>query len=256
MGYSEDSKLSITHTQAVESLSLTKAARARLDPKRAVRRAGLDKDKLKRRIAAALHRGDNPTARNLQGVLLRSFGGKLASLNQANRKVKLTARLRARALVEEAINLDIGAEQSEEVIIFAKRKGANDFRAIHEFGLCNRARQILLAEALKPFVRIDAARQFALRGGRDAAVEAVKRHIAEGAKFACEIDISSFYPSINRDWVAANSPMQTEIIRAVAIPDDYPSTTYRGCGIYPIWRPASSISLNAKAARGLPQGSA
>lgn len=253
------------------------ADRALLAPRRAQRQAERETERLLARIRAAIERGDQRTAASLQGILLRSSSGKIVAVKEATKKRRHqrsvgspTAQrlqpvsanqgqpgvsVRPRTMVEIALTLDMEQPPAEEVIVYPKQKGPSDYRPIHVFGLGNHARQLLFNRALGPFLALDGTRQFAWSGGRQTAARTVMRHIEDGARFACEVDIRCFYESISRGWVCVNLPIPEEITRATVIPDDR-QYQYKGWGLSTSWRPLSPIGLNARAVRGMPQGSA
>lgn len=243
---------------SVEKPKLSGRDRAMLAPRRARRLAVQRVAKLRKRLEAAVARGDKKTVSHLQRVLLNADSVKLAATAEAIRKQRrrLPGKVTARDVVEAAFSLDMHRAPDEDVRLYPKRKSDTEFRPIHVFGVRNHARQVVFNWALEPRTRLDKTRQFAWCGGRPAAARAVLQHIDQGARWACSLDIKSFFPSISREWVITHLPMPGEVTRETAIPSE-DHIRPEGCGLSrAYWRPLSDLSLRIAAGRGMPQGSA
>jgi hypothetical protein len=89
-------------------------------------------------------------------------------------------------------------------------------RLVTAFGPRDRARHHQLGWVIKPLVMpLLLPSQFALGGGRDAATSLVASRIASGAKWALEIDIRQFFPSIDGREVLRALGLPTGIVGAV-----------------------------------------
>lgn len=202
-------------TNVRRTAAFTAAQRcARSATKRDLKQAKAELAKLSKRIARAEAKGDEGRATALRRRLLRSNSCKLACLAEQNRRVKRERKIEFHDLIPEARNLNLTRGTQEPVEVWAKRKANGTLRPITSCGPRLRAMHQLLRIAIGRWVRKRLhPNQFALQGGRDVAVRTVIDKIEKGdVQYACELDISEFYSSIDIRWLKAVLPLPEVLI--------------------------------------------
>jgi hypothetical protein len=210
------------------------------------RRAKKGTLRLQRRIETALATGDRHKARKLQDVLLKSQAGKIVSLEIANKKIAPVWRVSRREALSRSAEVCPFRGTGEVVRVFTKIKKNGRLRTLHSYGLINRAIQYLALMAVRPFTTID-TRSY-LQVGRDAAVQRALDLIRNGSwRWVCEIDVTDFYPNINREKLVTLLPLDRRVIE-VAITSIGANRLYR--------RTSRTTGRSESAHQGLPQGAA
>lgn len=156
------------------------------------------------RLRSEIEAGKLHKAKHLAHVMMRSYPCRLAALYNANRKIKRRSwRLQIRQLPDAATRMDLWNPSNEPVLLLDKPKRNGGTREVSEFGPLNRAAHTLLKTILEPVIKPQLlASQHLLKGGRDKCVTAINNNIENGGhKWACEMDIRNFYPSINIEWM-------------------------------------------------------
>jgi len=91
---------------------------------------------------------------------------------------------------------------NEPILLLDKPKRNGGTREVSEFGPLKRAAHTLLKTSWSGHQTAAPPSQHLLSGGRDKCVTATINHIENGGhKWACEMDIKNFYPSINIEWL-------------------------------------------------------
>ncbi len=247
------------------------------------KRAKKASDKLFRRRQRALDGRDDHLANALLKKIAYSRSAALAAVMEANASVPrkyrkgcrkrtndpaqrpallATRRAEQSGLLDMARNLFLWDPCAEEVRVKAQdRPGKSVPRITQNFGIENRARQITVRKLLTPIgLEWTAANQFGIfRGGRNAAISAVKQNLTDGLTTVHELDFANCYMSLDPIWFAdcmgqkaKESPMRLprKIIRnLVATPMDANLRIIRETPIH------GTITLACLARRGLAQGS-
>ena len=218
------------------------------------KRAKKASDKLFRRRQRALDRGDDHLANALLKKIGYSRSVALTSVMEGNSSVPrkhrkgcrkrtndpaqrpallATRRAEQVGLLDMARNLSIWEPCAEEVRVKAQdRPGKSVPRITQNYGIENRARQIIVRKLLAPLgPQWTAANQFGIfRGGRNAAISAVMQNLRDGFTTVNEQDFVNCFMSLDPVWFAdcmglkaKDSPMRLprKIIRnLVATPMD------------------------------------
>lgn len=186
-------------------------------PKRARRTVA----KIVRRIRAATAGNDERRVRGLIGQLLNSFHAKFAAVEAANRRLRPAARRPVEQVIELAQTLDLWSPSSERATIRSVPKPRGGHRYVVAFGIENRARQILVSWALKPWILPKLLhQQNALNGGRDRAIQKIAQTIEEERHtYAVELDIKDCFGSISIDWLKEHLPLPPNVTQAVCAAD-------------------------------------
>jgi hypothetical protein len=144
---------------------------------------------------------------------------------------------------------------------YSRRKGLSGYRPIHKFGVGDHARQLVLNAAVQPRLHLD-PRQFAAQGGRPAAIRAAIEHVnLHGARWAVQVDITNFFPSIDREAAISRLSARAvpeEVSRGTIFPIAERLTLSEHTLVhfaYSTWMPTPS-TLTAQAQQGIPQGGA
>lgn len=212
--------------------------------------------KLLRRLDRAKSDGDTKTVSYLTRNLVKSRAVKLAAMSEAGQQCRRTRKpyILGAALLDIAPSFHIWEETGEAARIFRLRKSDGSYRPVISYEQMEKARQSIVAHAVRSNSKLD-PRQYAEKGrGINAAARRVRDHIDQGYKFAVEVDIKSFYSSINPHWLKAMLPIDEQLVGSVVlsanvekVPHHYEGALNR----YPYYGPAS---LGFAAQRGLPQG--
>ncbi len=170
------------------------------------------------KIQDAVSAGKRRRADHLTSVYLKAYSARLAATIEANRKLKKHRRLPEDQLPAIAESLSPWKGADEEVTVYAKPKQNNDcdFRIVFDFGIKHRALQVMVRRVLQARVHLH-PHQYLLRGGRDAACEAVMNALSEGLGYAAQIDICSCYPSFDGRAVGYLLPLPAEVVKAVVV---------------------------------------
>jgi hypothetical protein len=162
------------------------------------------------RFTTEIEAGKLGKAKRLAHLMMRSYHCRLAALYNANRKIKRRSwRLRIRQLPDAATRLDLWKPSNEPILLLDKPKRNGGTRQVSEFGPLNRAAHSLLKTILEPVIKPQLLpSQHLLNGGRDKCATAAINNIENGGhKWACEMDIKNFYPSINIEWLKSELSM-------------------------------------------------
>ncbi|WP_342162125.1 reverse transcriptase domain-containing protein [Methylobacterium sp. SD21] len=164
---------------------------------------------------------DERRVRGLIIRLLNSFHAKLAAVEAANRRLQPVARLPKDQLFELAQTLNLWSSSSEKATIRSIPKPRGGHRYVVAFGIENRARQILVSWALKPWILPKLLhQQNALNGGRDKAIQKFAQTIEERRHtYAVELDVQNCFGSIRVDWLKEHLPLPPEVTQAVCAAD-------------------------------------
>jgi hypothetical protein len=229
-----------------------------------------------RELLADVAKARNAGTRKLQRAVRRyltSHDAKRVALHRAYRKLYWRQRPPKSALAKLVSQLDAYAGTDEKVLVHAKRKDSNplDTRVLMEFGIENKALQCLVLRVLGELVDLD-PRQYLLKGGVPAAITAVTTAMEQGHVWACEIDISDFYPSLDVGRLGNELPLPREV-REKVLTSLYLNLTpgniwytlgpgtptipssHVGHASFERWEIFSVLETLVKARRGIPQGS-
>ncbi len=226
-------------------------------PSPSYEKAAREEAKLQRKIARAVAGGKHRRARHLTTRYLQSYGAKLTAARQANKDLRRHLRVNPNSLPEIAAGLDPWRGTDEVVVVSTKEKKSGGRRHIMNFGIRNRALQILVRGALEPWARFH-PKQFMFQGGRDAAVDAVMKPLEQGYHWTAQLDVIDCYGSFDGDAVCKMLPVADEVVRRVILsrhlnlePGKYLAHTFgttEGLDSIP--------ETLVEARRGIPQGSA
>jgi hypothetical protein len=207
--------------------------------------------RLRRRIENALSAGNHRRAKGLTRLYLSSFEAKRVAVRRANKKMHSDCRIPRNKECELAAKLDPWRGTDEPARVRPKFKAKGGFRPIFNFGIENRALQKLVGNALKPWSRHQISPvQFAVRGGRHKACQAVLKGLDQGHVWVTQLDIRSCYQSFEAEKIPELLPLPKEVTEKVILSRYLtinPSHYTMGHG---------TASLLAEARRGIPQGSA
>jgi hypothetical protein len=180
------------------------------------RKAAARGTRLLNKIRAAARAGDGKRAQHLQRLYLSSFDAKLTATREANRRLKPHRRVPKERVPEIAASLNPWRGTNEEVTVRAKPKKWNpDYcRLVMDFGVHNRALQILVGEALR-LRAILHPDQFLMQDGRDAACRAVIEHLEAGYTWVIEADINDCYASFDGEKLPGVLPVDHRVVRNV-----------------------------------------
>ena len=180
---------------------------------------------------------------------LRGRASKAVAAITANAKLPPTERLKKRDAVTRAATLSPWHGTAEPVDVRAKRKASGGQRPYLAFGWESRVLQELVGHAIEPFLPRDD--RCYLQRGADRAVERAIALIRERDwRWVIEADISSFYPSIDKEEIASLLPVDGRIAHVV-ITSDHANPRYT----FPRFLKGLSTAVHALTAfRGLPQG--
>ncbi|MGO8844294.1 MAG: reverse transcriptase domain-containing protein [Methylocella sp.] len=169
-----------------------------------IQRAQRELDRFEDRLTSAIEAGKFGRAKYIARLMMRSYHCRLASLYRANNKIKRQwRRLQIQQLPDAASRMDLWNASDEPVLLLDKPKRNGGTREVSEFGPLNRAAHTLLKTILEPVIKPQLLpSQHLLNGGRDKCATATINRIENGGhKWACEMDIKNFYPSINIEWL-------------------------------------------------------
>ena len=228
-------------SNSAESRSFSKKLRL------AKRECGHRLTKMERLIAD----GQLRDARKLANIHLRNFQSRLVALCAQNLECPPHLRIPTERLCQEARALYLSQPCEENVLVKREAKSSGGYRLICSFGPRNRARQALVAEVIKLFIIPQLQEcQFALDGGRDACVLAIKRE-AEARKnqYAAETDITGFFGHIDTDQLKGEIGLPSRVIDTVIRGDTYHYVYEYGVGV------SEHAKMANECRKGIPQGS-
>lgn len=148
------------------------------------------------------------TGRRLSSNPLLSHGWSRNGIYDANRKIKPHRKVGFGKLPGIAEELSPWLKTGEPVVVHFKLKhGKNEsYRPINDFGLRNRANQLLVKRVLAVQANLKPW-QFVLNGGRPAAMQAVIKNLAEGYVWSVEIDIANCFQSFDEASIIKLMPL-------------------------------------------------
>jgi reverse transcriptase-like protein len=222
--------------------------------------------KLLTRIRDAKELGQVKKLRHWTGVYLNSFDAKLAAVQKANRRRKLSDRLDAATVRSIADGLDAWTGTAEPVLVHRKPKTSNpgSYRTYMAFGIENRALQYLVLPLLEQVACI-APYQYTVTGGLHAAIKHVVKAMSTGPVWAVEVDVVDCYPSFDGKKLKDLLPIPKEVTESVLISEHLNLIGGNLSGITksgpfgPAGDPKAPMTpegLLAAARQGIPQGSA
>ncbi len=171
-----------------------------------------------RDIKVAHAHGQRKRAAYLQRQFLSSFDSRRVATSKAFDSLRPSRRPAISTLSEQASKLNAWCGTSEIVKVRWKPKASNEneFRPIMNFGIENRALQYLVVECLKAQADLHKM-QFAVNGGRDAAVIHVRNALASGFSHVAEMDIRDCYMSFIGEKLAGLLPVPKEVVEQVIL---------------------------------------
>jgi hypothetical protein len=152
---------------------------------------------------------------------LRSYASKIVAVHLAARGVKPHRRVSPKKFPEIADSIDPWIGTDEPVNFVAIEKSGGHWRPTFDFGIKNRALQIMVVRVLK-IVLETGANQFLLDGGRNAAVARVLTQIEQGADWVGQLDVSDCFASVNKKAVIEFLPLPEKVVRHVIFIDHMP----------------------------------
>ncbi len=167
--------------------------------------------KLRTRIVSAAKAGRCKRARRAAVEYLRSFDAKLVAAYQANRDLRPHRRVKPAELVSIAEELDPWARSAEEVVVNFKKKSDNNFRPIMDFGIVNKARQLLILEALRAQTYPHPSQYAVATRGTRKASQAVVDALNDGYGWFIEIDVAKCYMSFDEGHVKDLLPLPKKV---------------------------------------------
>ncbi len=216
-----------------------------------IREAAEQERRLRRRIERALAAGERKRARYFTGLYLKSGSAKLVATIEANKKLKPHRKVKNELVLEIAASLDPwkGTDESVSVNAVANHSNPNDQRIIFDFGIQNRALQILVREALRPWAQLHPD-QFAIQGGRQEAGKAVVNALGDGFRWAVQTDIKDCFSTFDDGEVARLLPIPEEVTRKVI------TTQHLNITSGNIIELLGMTEIAVEVRQGIPQGSA
>lgn len=227
----------------------------RCDARRLLHKAKRQEVRLHRSIRKHLDAREFRKASRQSRLYLRSRDCRLAAISAV--VAKLEARGYACPSIDEQLRIarsdNLWSACSEKVDVKPIAKANGKYRSVCVFQIAHRARQWVANRLLKLRLPTLHPRQFALRGGRIAAVKAAAALIASnGFRYAAELDIANCFGSFSRSGIF-------EILRG--LPRRVMETSVVSSEMNFCFRKLSEIpqvpaaQLRKKARFGLPPGS-
>jgi len=195
--------------------------------KRVLREALKHERQLFADIAKAHAAGKARRAEHYQMRYVTSFDARLVAADRARRSFPVDSRLPASAIMHIANKVSALRGSKEPVVLRLKEKKSDPWavRPVMAFGPENRTLQYLVLECLRARVTPHPC-QYASLHGRHAAVEAVRNAILSGFRHTVELDIQSFYNSINGEELGELLPLPPRIL---------PMATAKHYNLWPGW---------------------
>lgn len=162
---------------------------------------------------------------------LRSFSSKVVALEMARLKLGMPAKdVDWNACAEKLDLCQPGVKEPVRLVAQDKETATETkHRFTFDFGLWHRARQILLKTCLDK-IHTPHPAQYLHQGGRDVAVEVVRKNYAEGLHFVAELDLNSAFHSFGTK----------ETAEFLGLPEAVVDTTLSGSSLKVV--PSTSIS--------------
>ncbi|WCS25245.1 hypothetical protein LOK46_29715 [Methylobacterium sp. NMS14P] len=154
--------------------------------------------KLREQITRLEAEGKHRQAKRLGRMYCKSFDAKLVAASDANRRLPAGQRAKRAELHEIAADMDL--RQTQGTATFRAEPKKKGYRPVVNFDLRGRTAQLVLKRAAKPFIKIRPD-QYASDGGQPAACHRIVELAAQGYAWFEEIDVRSFYASINSEGV-------------------------------------------------------
>jgi hypothetical protein len=223
--------------------------------------------KLLTRIRIAKELGHHKKLRHWTGVYLNSFHAKLAAVQRANGRRKLSNRLDTATVRTTAADLDAWEGTDERVLVHRKPKASNpgSFRTYMAFGIENRALQYLVLPLFEQVADVAPYQYLVKNGGTHAAIKHVVKAMSTGPVWAVEIDVVDCYPSFDGKKLKDLLPIPEEVTDNLLISEHLNLKGGNFAGITksgpfgPAGDPKAPMTLDgmlAAARQGIPQGSA
>lgn len=203
-------------------------------------------------VARAHAGGKHAQALRATRAYLASFDARYLAVVEANKKLKQHKRAPKGSLAAIAHSLNAFNGSQEKATAHWKPKSADgDFRVVLDFGIEQRALQELVSQVLKVQSETH-PHQFAVRGGKEAAIQLAAKALEAGYAYVIETDITDCYPSFNQSKVMDLLPLPKEVSKKVIISKELPIKigNHPLNGIGP-----DGVESIAEAQQGLPQGS-
>lgn len=233
------------------------------DLDKCVRRSSKHEKHLRREIHKAHRAGKKKRTRQAVYRYLQSYDAKLAAGAEAYRDLKQHQRPKVDLLPGIAENLDPFVGTDEDVFVVFKEKSDGNFRPIMQFGIRNRALQIMARHILGAQADL-LPNQFAIRGGIRKAIERVVKNLNDGFRHTAEIDLSNCYGSFDEEGVVKVLPLPERVTRRILLSC---SLSLVGSNLHQSFGPVITLEDKqevedvlaedmAAARLGIPQGSA
>jgi hypothetical protein len=174
--------------------------------------------KLFLKINRAHEAGNHAKVSYLVNKFLKSFYVKYAAVCGAYREISLYRKSGIDDLVKVAEKLNPWEGTDEEVKVHVKPKESNEheFRTIMEFGLENRALQMMVKSVLDILADLHPS-QFAVIGGRNKAYRNVLGALKDGYIHVIQVDIKDCFSSFNGERISDNLPVPPGVTRNVLL---------------------------------------
>ena len=213
-----------------------------------VKQAKKQNKKMQNRIARAVASGNRHRALALQSFYIRSASARIEAVAEGHKKLRRSPRRHPTELLEIAMALNPFTGSEEAARVSARDKPNRQFRPIVSFGIEQKALQILMRNAVWPFVQTDPRQHALTNGGRNAACGRIMDAIRKDAKWFIGLDIRNFYGSINRERINDIITVPTGALQAtIRLPENI--------NIGRIGNAIGPINLLDAARRGVSQGS-
>ena len=214
------------------------------------------------RLREAHKKGNAKRAAYWQRQFFLSYHARLVATHDAYGDMRPSTRPPKAVIEKVAKNLNpwTGTQEPVEIRLQEKKTNPDEWRAIMNFGLENRALQHLVAECVKARSHLYPC-QFASQGagGRDAAMKQLRSAVQEGFHFVVETDIRNYYPSLSAGKLKKILPLPKEVIEKVLTSKDLKLWSkdpwLNGCCSSPDVDQVSGGCIS-QARQGIPQGSA
>lgn len=205
----------MTATHSVDTATRTAPGEATPREARAlVRRAQLRDTKMRAKMGR-LAETDVSKGRRFQYGYLGAFSAKIAALVAAEKRLK--TGLSDAELIALAKNLNPWVGTNERVNMYPEPKPGG-YRPITSFGIQNKALQILVERAAKPFIRIHPAQYDALgHGGPPAACRRLLELLGQGYVHVVVADVAGNFNSLSAAGIKEMIPLPPAVIEAVVL---------------------------------------
>ena len=170
------------------------------------------------KIKSAHLDGKSKNAGYWQKSYLTSYDARLIATRKAFTAIKPKHRPPISKLpaIASSLNARCGTQEKVGVLWKAKKSNIHQFRPVMAFGIENRALQYLTGAAIAARADLHPM-QFAVNGGRDAAVQRACEALASGFIYVAEMDIQNCYSSFNGKKIQALLPIPKEVTEKVVL---------------------------------------